>query len=310
MTESVASDEQATRPRSEEPDERRLERDGVSLTYFEWPGDGRPLLLVHAAGFHARVWDAVCRRLPGRRIIALDLRGHGRSDKIGIPGSWDLFGEDIAHLVRTLDLRDAIGVGHSMGGRCVTMGADLVPDAFAGLLLVETIMPLTRPRRPRQNGGPADYVRKRRNEWASPEEMLERFMDRAPYSAWDPEVLADFIRWGLLPNPDGEGYVLACPPDVEAGVYATNTTGPVMRPIMAGLDLPVIVVRARQLKPGQPRVAFATSSTPPQLASLFPDAEDVVLPERSHFVPMEDPGIVADYVAHLDERIDARLARR
>src|SRR3546814_5447986 len=49
--------------------------------------------------------------------------------------------------------------------------------------------------------------------------MRARFADRPPYANWDPQVLADYCTYGLLPAADGEGLQLACPPALEASVY-------------------------------------------------------------------------------------------
>ncbi len=105
--------------------EQRLTVRGVELAYFEWgqPDTGPPILLVHATGFHARCWDGVNRTLGGdRHVIAVDLRGHGRSSKRG-PYEWREFGADMAAFVDALDLVGVIGVGHSMGGHSVTQAA-------------------------------------------------------------------------------------------------------------------------------------------------------------------------------------------
>jgi len=302
-------DSVATRPTAEEPAQRAIILNGVSFTYFEWPGDDDcpTLVLAHATGFHGRTWDAVARLLPEFRILALDLRGHGRSEQTGEPDSWEIFGLDTADLVRALGLRGALGVGHSMGGHSVTIAAKREPQAFGGLLLVDPVMPLDR-RPPREGqGGVSDFVRKRRNEWVSPEEMVERFKDRFPYSSWQPEVLIDYARYGLLPNPNGEGYLLACPPDMEGGTYAASGNGPAMgTEVIPHILVPVTVMRGKQPVPGVQAAPFSTSPTPPQLASLFADGQDVLLPECSHFIPMEAPAAVAEQVRALAERVRAR----
>lgn len=289
----------------EQPEERRVVLDGLTLTYFDWaaPAGARAVVLAHATGFHGRTWDAVARALPGYRVLALDLRGHGRSDQTGEPDSWEVFGVDTAAFVRTLDLRDALGVGHSMGGHSVTIAAAREPGAFSGLLLVDPVMPLNRVPPREGRGGASEYVRKRRNEWASPEEMVERFRDRFPYSSWRPEVLEDYARWGLIPNPTGEGYVLACSPDMEGGTYAASGNGPAMAEVIPSITVPVTVMRGREPEPGVEAPPFSVSPTPPQLASLFPAGEDLVLPEHSHFIPMEGPEKVAEQVIALDRRI-------
>jgi len=310
------SDLATSRPPSQEPEERRVDLDGLSLTFFDWPaeadaepeGDDRPVVvLAHATGFHGRTWDAVARLLPEYRVLALDLRGHGRSDKTGEPESWEIYGIDTADFMRALDLTGALGVGHSMGGHSVTIAAAREPGAFGGLLLVDPVMPLDRVPPREGRGGVSDFVRKRRNEWSSPEEMVERFKDRFPYSSWRPEVLEAYARWGLLPNPAGDGYVLACPPDIEGGTYAVSGNGPAMGPdVIPLVTVPVTVIRGRQPVPGQDAPPFSTSPTPPHLASVFADGEDVLLPENSHFIPMEAPEAVAAQVRALDARMRSR----
>ncbi|MGE3960529.1 MAG: alpha/beta fold hydrolase [Dehalococcoidia bacterium] len=301
------TDPTAARPADEQPTQRELVIDGVSFVYFDWAGDGPTVVLAHATGFHGRTWDAVARRLPGYRVLALDLRGHGRSAQTGEPESWEIFGVDTADFVRELDLRAVLAVGHSMGGHSVTIAAKREPERFAGLLLVDPVMPLDRVPPREGRGGVSDFVRKRRNEWGSAEEMVERFRDRFPYSSWRPEVLDDYARWGLLPHPAGEGFVLACTPDMEGGTYAASGHGPAMgTEVIPFIDVPVTVMRGRQPVAGEQAPPFSTSPTPPQLASLFADGEDLLLAEYSHFIPMEAPERVAEQVRALDARVQAR----
>ena len=47
--------------------------------------------------------------------------------------------------------------------------------------------------------------------------MFERFHKRPPFDLWQPQVLRDYCEYGLL--PDGDGFVLACPPEIEASIY-------------------------------------------------------------------------------------------
>ena len=110
---------------------------GVDLAVWDWPGPGRAIFFAHATGFHARCWDELIRALPGHRAIAVDLRGHGRSAKPEPPYGWREFGEDVAEVARLLDVRDAVGVGHSMGGHSIALAAALRPEAFSSLLLVD-----------------------------------------------------------------------------------------------------------------------------------------------------------------------------
>lgn len=297
------------RAADEQPAEHRVQVGDLSITYFDWPGEGRPIVLAHATGFHARTWDSLARLLGGRRVVAIDLRGHGRSDNFEPPTPLDAFGDDVAAVVRDLDIRDAIGVGHSMGGHSVTVAASLDPSRFGALLLLDPVMhtapdpgvpnPAERP------AGTFHFVAKRRNEWGGPEEMVERFSDRFPYSIWAPGILDDYARYGLLPNPDGEGYVLACPPAIEAAIYGVGPVGSrdLLAQVLPKVTIPVRVIRGRQRQPGEEVAPFATSPTRPDLASLFLNGEDLLMGEMSHFIPMEDPEMVARQILEIDSRL-------
>ena len=282
------------------PIETRRLLNGVELALFEWPGDGPTVLLAHATGFHGRCWDQVVARLPGRHCVALDMRGHGRSEKPAPPYPWRLFGEDLAALLRAMEIRGAIGVGHSKGGHAVTLAAAREASAFDALILVDPVI-MSREMYGQSRLGEGDhFAARRRNEWSSPDEMFERFRTRPPFDRWDPAVLRDYCDYGLLPNPAGEGYVLACPPEIEAAVYAGSAGSDPYEDI-AAIDVPVRVLRARP-RGEDSALDMSASPTAPDLANHFRRGTDVPLPGHSHFVPMEDPALVANEILAAIER--------
>ena len=270
------------------------------FAYWEW-GDpaGVPVLLAHATGFHARCWDAVCRSLGGAaRLIAVDLRGHGASTKEG-PFGWARFGADVALFAEALDLRGAIGVGHSMGGHAVIQAAGKHPQRFAKLLLVDPVVFSPAQCVGWSAGFPSAEqhpVARRRNAWRSPEEMFERFARRHPFRLWRPDVLMDYCRHGLRAVDDG--FVLACPPLVEASIYM-GSGGHDIGDVIAALPQPVVVLRARvgHRKPGT--LNFSASPTWSDLAAAFPNGRDVHLPDLTHFIPMQRPDLVATHIRRL-----------
>jgi pimeloyl-ACP methyl ester carboxylesterase len=92
-------------------------RDGVSLHYKDW-GAGRPVVFIHGWPLNADMWDVQMHHLAsnGFRCIAYDRRGFGRSDQPWTGYDYDTLSDDLATLIETLDLRDVILVGFSMGG--------------------------------------------------------------------------------------------------------------------------------------------------------------------------------------------------
>src|SRR5688500_4650666 len=166
--------------------------------------------------------DQVVAKRPGRRCVAIDMRGHGRSEKPEPPYDWHSFGEDVAAVARAMDADGWIAVGHSKGGHAVTHAAALDPGIFRSLILLDPVIVA-----PERYVGPTStdhFAARRRNHWDSPAQMFESFKDRPPFSSWEPEVLKDYCDYGLLPNHDGPGFVLACPPRIEAAVYAGSAS--------------------------------------------------------------------------------------
>lgn len=276
--------------------EERVQANGVEMAFFERDGQEPTLLFAHATGFHARCWDAVVEGL-AEHSIALDLRGHGRSEKPIPPYPWSDFADDIAAFCKILGLQNLIGVGHSMGGAAIATAAAMQPGTFSALLLIDPVLmkPSTYDRAPAAEG--EHFVARRRNEWTSPEEMIERFANRDPFRRWDPRVLRDYCEHGLLAEPHREQYTLACPPVIEAAVYTGNQMWNPY-PLLNKLDLPVTILRAPPAAAEQP-MSMMSSPTWPGLVSQLPNAEEIVLAENSHFIPMEAPGLVATHIRDL-----------
>ena len=284
--------------------EGRVAVRGIELAYFEWgPRLGPTVLMLHATGFHARCWDGVIRALgTAMHVVAVDQRGHGRSTKAP-PYDWAEFGADATALVETLDLDDIIGVGHSMGGHATVQVAAEHAGRFRALLLVDPVIldPATYAG-PAPSHSTADHpVSRRRNRWTSAEEMFERFKDRHPFSAWIPDILMDYCRFGIV--PDGDGFVLGCPPEVEAAIY-TGSAGRDIRATIGKIAEPVVVLRARpsparQGAPSPDSMDFARSPTWSGLAAAFPNGRDAYHPELNHFMPMQAPDLVARHIVEL-----------
>ena len=93
--------------------------DGTSITYSE-SGDGPPLVLVHGITENRHAWDPIIPALGERwRVVAVDLRGHGESDRHP-PYDPVTLATDVGAVVETLGLDAPLVVGHSLGGIVVT----------------------------------------------------------------------------------------------------------------------------------------------------------------------------------------------
>jgi non-heme chloroperoxidase len=92
-------------------------RDRTSIFYKDW-GEGQPIVFSHGWPLNADAWDEQLFFFASRgyRAIAHDRRGHGRSSQPWDGNDADTWADDLAKLFDTLDLHDAVLVGHSTGG--------------------------------------------------------------------------------------------------------------------------------------------------------------------------------------------------
>jgi non-heme chloroperoxidase len=97
-------------------------KDGAEIYYKDWGGPGQTIVFCHGWPLSADDWDAQLLFFGqrGYRVIAHDRRGHGRSSQPWDGHEMDTYADDLAALFETLDLKNAILVGHSAGGGEVT----------------------------------------------------------------------------------------------------------------------------------------------------------------------------------------------
>ncbi len=282
----------------EAPELKFVSANGLRVAMWDWPGADPPLVFAHATGFHGRCWDRIAHAFPGRRRLAVEFRGHGRSDKPVPPYRWPEFGRELAAVAAAFEIESAVGAGHSMGGYALVAAALDRPGTFAALLLIDpTIFPVEYYSAPPID---ASFIRRRRNLWRSADQMFQRFRERGPFTRWRPEVLRDYCDFALLAN-DGQ-WALACPPDVEASIYEhSNMPEANLHPAIPSIREPAVVLRAGKLPP---RAVFdpAASPTAPDLAAKFPRGRDIWLRDRDHFIPMESPEIVIEEMRKLCTR--------
>ncbi len=111
---------------------------GLYYTISDIASNGStPIILIHGAGSSSLGWHASLRRMPGRRIIALDLPGHGKSIGAGKQSIAD-YAQDIIDFINTLALPQVILAGHSMGGAIALQAALLAPKRLSGLVVVSS----------------------------------------------------------------------------------------------------------------------------------------------------------------------------
>jgi pimeloyl-ACP methyl ester carboxylesterase len=117
---------------------------GLRCRYLRWApaSPGRPVVLLHALGSNARIWEEAARQLAqeGLAPLAPDLRGHGLTDKEGLVYSLEALLRDLAAFVETANLEHPVLVGHSLGALLTLEYASRLPvgpRSPSGVVLVD-----------------------------------------------------------------------------------------------------------------------------------------------------------------------------
>ena len=126
---------------TKQADLRTLKREGVALAYTDEGLGTPPLLFIHGwAGDHTMFNLQFAHFSPTHRTIAVDLAGHGASDKPFRSYSMTSFAQDIAWLCMQLNVVKPVIVGHSMGGNIALEVAARYPDLVAAILLIDSVV--------------------------------------------------------------------------------------------------------------------------------------------------------------------------
>jgi esterase len=124
-----------------------VDLDGVDIAYRSFAPlehtSATPVMLVHGMGGDSGTWDRFARALTahGRRVITVDLRGHGKSAHTPTY-EFDMFGGDLLALIDHLGLTEVDLVGHSLGGYAVSLVAQRRPSLVRRLVLEELPIPI------------------------------------------------------------------------------------------------------------------------------------------------------------------------
>ena len=194
--------------------------DGLGLIAYQWRDHGTPVVFLHGYAHHGRVWDAVIPHLAETcRPIALDLRGHGDSDRAPAASGYTIqsYADDLAAMLSALDIPQAALVGHSMGGSIALRYAADPRAQTSSLTLVDCGPPESSEgtrkairdteRSPQRVGSPAEYLRAIGANYPLTEpELLRRFAEhslRAGEDGWFEEKFDPALKQSRPTQPSG-----------------------------------------------------------------------------------------------------------
>jgi len=171
---------------------KNIENPSSVNIFFEDLGTGRPVVLVHGWPVSHEMWEYQVNALvtAGYRCISYDRRGFGQSDKPWSGYDYNTLTDDLHELIITLDLRDVVLVGFSMGGGEVARylgryGSSRVSKA----VLISTVVPLLLKSDDHEEGVPREVF----------DEMVAKIHDDRP--ALLTEFGKQFFNEGILNKP-------------------------------------------------------------------------------------------------------------
>ncbi|MFN3815776.1 MAG: alpha/beta fold hydrolase [Brevundimonas sp.] len=223
------------------------------------------MVFVHANGFNARTYRTLLGPLARKaRILAPDLRGHGRSTLPAPPGwrrSWRDLRDDIVCLIDTLEGPPIVLAGHSMGAVVALLAAGERPDRVRGVVMLDPVI-LPRPTalamslpllgRVARRYSLATNALRRRDRFESRAAAMDAYRGRGAFSGWPEAVLCDYAADGFRDAEDG--VELACAPGWEASNYAAQGCDP--WPVLRSVGRPASIHKAEHnstcsIAPGQ-----------------------------------------------------------
>jgi pimeloyl-ACP methyl ester carboxylesterase/quercetin dioxygenase-like cupin family protein len=268
----------------------RVAVEGAEL-HVEVAGDGRPIVLVHGLGLSGALWNRMCDAFgSGYRLVLVDLRGAGRSRELERAdlslGRW---ADDLAEVVRGLELDPPVLVGHSLGASIALKHAIERPSEVGALVLLGAEANLS-------NLAPRMLAAAERIESVGLETWVDQFWSKNPPFSQaslrrDPSVLDEY-RERLLEN-DEVDYVRQCRAIASAESLA-DRLGSVAQPVLV-----VVGADDDRTLPEHGR----------RLAQAMPRARLVELAEVGHTIPLEAAAETAHAITHFLRELHGESAR-
>lgn len=264
--------------------------DGVEVAVYELGGSGPLVVLAHATGFCAAVWEPFAAHLADRyRCVALDFRAHGATatpDSVRL--EWTGMAQDLLRVVDAVgDGEPVRAVGHSMGGASIVLAEAARPGTFSRAWAYEPILfPRAGIPGAQEPPGIAEAARRRRPDFDSRADAVERWASKPPLSLLDRRSLEAYARCGLVDRPQG-GVTLACRPEREAEVFEHHNTGAF--DVLAEVEFPLALATGAG-EEGPVRLVRLAAETYPWLRLERYD-------DLSHFGPLQQPERLADAAA-------------
>jgi 3-oxoadipate enol-lactonase len=255
----------------------KIKSNNINL-YYEMHGEGQPLVFIHGLGSSTRDWESqVPEFSKSFKVVAFDLRGHGQSDKPAGPYTMSQYSDDLAGLLRALNITSAHIVGISLGGGIAFQFAIVHPTQVKTMTIVNSAPTL---------GDPAQVKPEIERRVGIVQQMGMRAMGQALAPALFPKpehaaLRETFIaRWA---ENDPPAYM-----DATRALDGWDVTDK-----LGSIQIPTLVISADQ--------DYTPVAVKEAYVKLMPDAQLVVIADAHHATPIERPqefnAVLAQFLA-------------
>lgn len=228
--------------------------------YYDIGGKSKnALVFIHGWTCSADFWKENYNAFPGYRVIALDLIGHGQSDKPNAVYSMEYFAKSVEAVLKKAKVKKAVLAGHSMGTPVARQFYRLYPDQTLGIVIVDGGL---RPFAPKAAMAPF-LAMLRANYREAGSKMVEGMLQPVK-----DEAEKKFIREGMIATPEHVA-LSAMDGMADEKIWGNDT-----------INVPVLAILAKGPWP---------ADTETFLRSLAPSLEYHIWPDVSHFLMMEKP---------------------
>ncbi len=186
-----------------DPIMKAVHGDGVKINVALWEGGGKPVLCVHGITANCRSWDVLAAALaPEHRVLAMDLRGRGQSDRPPEGYSIEHHTRDILCLLDDLGIQRAVIMGHSLGAFIgLVLGAEH-PDRVDRLILVDGGGDLSREQMNNVFDGIKPALDRLEMVFPSAEAYLDKMREPPYIHPWS-SAIERYYRYEIEPTEDG-----------------------------------------------------------------------------------------------------------
>lgn len=271
--------------------DKTLSVNELRFHYRDWDGRGWPVLLLHGLSSTSHIWDLVAPLLVDEaRVFALDLRGHGQSDKPNSSYSFDEVCGDVRGVMKALQFERPVLVGHSWGARVGLWMAARHSGELSGLIMVDggvnniSTMPwevvLEHLSPPKLSGMPV-------------EEFRQMLIERSPQGLLAPAVEAAIMANFEIDSKDR--ILRRLPREYHLRILRAMWEQK-LEELYKQVGCPTLILPARRKDHDDPKQLELKKRGIAQAEELITDVEVIWLEDTIHDAPLQRPHKLAEEI--------------